>query len=182
MLIVKKICFVLFVRSFVCLFFYLFPIASIFSPLYGFIFRTSQEIIRLIFHLIVINFRKHNLLIRMVWLTLLRTLWGRHDRKGLWGPWNTLVTHQTIQNYVSLHRNPVITLVSRNVKDFAVSAVDVKSSNWSSIHMIVKWKARHFTVVWNSKNKLGFVARSSWRGCFNVHIISFKERGGGKYR
>ena len=125
LLIVKKICFVLFVRSFVCLFFYLFPIASIFSPLYGFIFGTSQEIIRLIFHLIVINSRKDNLLIRMVRLTLLRTLWGRHDRKGLWGPWNTLVTHQTIQNYVSLHRNPVITLVSRNVKDFAVSAVDV---------------------------------------------------------
>ena len=67
-------CFVrLFVCSFVC-FFYLFPIASIFSPLYGFIFGTSQEIIRLIFHLIVINSRKDNLLIRMVRLTLLRTL------------------------------------------------------------------------------------------------------------
>ena len=63
-----------FVRLFVCLFFYLFPIASIFSPLHGFIFGTSQEIIRLIFHLIVINSRKDNLLIRMVRLTLLRTL------------------------------------------------------------------------------------------------------------
>ena len=63
-----------FVRLFVCLFFYLFLIASIFSPLYGFIFGTSQEIIRLIFHLIVINSRKDNLFIRMVRLTLLRTL------------------------------------------------------------------------------------------------------------
>ena len=47
-------------------------------------------------------------------------------------------SHQSIHNYVSLHHNPVITLLSGNVEDFAVSVVDVKSSNRSSIHMIVK--------------------------------------------
>ena len=38
-------------------------------------------------------------------------------------------SYQSIQNNVSLHHNPVITLLSGNIKDFAVSAVDVKSSN-----------------------------------------------------
>ena len=86
-----------------------------------------------------------------------------------------VTTHSGVQIYSYLHSYPEVTMVSRSVEYYHISAVDSKSSHSVSVHVIIECEAGKLSISRYSEFKLCIITGDSGGRRFDVHIVPCEE-------